>query len=284
MQRIIPTIARTVVSAMLLAGAAGGTARPGHASDGGPVDFPTGRPVELAVVIDPTTDWGQGVLNAVHMAVQGKSLNGAAFQVDIYDAPCNTGPTDVAANVAAAQNVLADSAILAVIGHGCSYAFAGMPAAYGGNGPCPTPVSPNGLAVYEAAGMPTINGSTTNRCLPGVGPTMFNSTAVADPRFNAWYAAVQRTPGDQLWRARYAAEFGASPTDYADLYYDATSVLVAAIRSSARPIVGGISIDRAAIASALRHTSGFPGATCAVDIDPATGYRVFQMPPRACTV
>jgi hypothetical protein len=37
-------------------------------------------------------------------------------------------------------------------------------------------------------------GSTTGDCLPSVGPSMFNRTAVADPNFDSWYSQVTALP------------------------------------------------------------------------------------------
>jgi ABC-type branched-subunit amino acid transport system substrate-binding protein len=81
---------------------------------------------------------------------------------------------------------------------------------------------------------------------------------------------VKALPSDVRWRARFAARVGSPPSDYADLYYDATDVLLAAIRE--RIGHGNLTVDRAALAEA--RTRGFRGVTCTVTLDPATGFRI----------
>jgi ABC-type branched-subunit amino acid transport system substrate-binding protein len=171
-----------------------------------------------------------------------------------------------------AESVVANPQTVAVIGHECSYAFSGG-AVLDDNGVCQTPATPNALAIYEAAGIPTVNGSATSPCLPEVGPTVFNRTAVDDTGFDTWYAAVKALPSDKLWTALYTLEFGAPPGDYADLYFDATTLLLARIFEVSRVSAGSLVIDRAALAQAIRHTTGFPGVTGSITLDPATGNR-----------
>jgi hypothetical protein len=102
---------------------------------------------------------------------------------------------------------------------------------------------------------------------------MFNRTAVDDTGFDAWYAAVQTLPSDKLWTAIYTLEFGSPPGQYADLYFDATTLLLARIYQVSRLSGGSLVIDRAALAQAIRHTTGFPGVTGPITLDPATGNR-----------
>jgi ABC-type branched-subunit amino acid transport system substrate-binding protein len=239
---------------------------------------PRGQPVEIALVLDRTADYAAGVENAVRMAVQSVgSIRGQAIQVDDYAAPCTGDISDVPANLATAQSIVANPRIVAVIGHPCSFSFAGVPSALA-PGPCPSPVGPNALALYESAGIPTINGSTTNRCLPPVGPTVLNETAVVDPDFDAWYKSVRSQIPDKLWSTLYTAEFRSPPPEYADLYFDATRLLLARMQQVAAVARAGagVSISDADLAAAIRHTVDFGGVTCAVTIDPATGNRVKQ--------
>jgi ABC-type branched-subunit amino acid transport system substrate-binding protein len=168
--------------------------------------------------------------------------------------------------------VVANPQTVAVIGHECSYAFSGG-AELDDNGVCLKPTTPNALAIYEAAGVPTINGSTTSPCLPGDGPTVFNRTTAADPGFVAWYASVKALPSDKVWTALYTLEFGAPPGDYADLYFDATTLLLERIFQVSRVSASSLVIDRTALAQAIRHTTGESGVTGPITLDPVTGNR-----------
>jgi ABC-type branched-subunit amino acid transport system substrate-binding protein len=246
------------------------------AATAGDVVVSRGQHVEIAVVLDRSTGVGApitpSIVNAIHMAAQlFPAIRGFRVQLDPYDAPCG-GDEAVAPDASVAQSVAANSQTVAVIGHECSYAFSGG-AVTDDNGVCLTPATPNALAIYEAAGVPTINGSTTSPCLPADGPSMFNRTAVDDTGFDNWYAAVQTLPSDRLWSAIYSLEFGAPPGLYADLYFDATTLVLARISQVSRLVGGSLVIDRAALAQAIRHTTGFPGVTGPITLDPATGNR-----------
>ena len=98
---------------------------------------------------------------------------------------------------------------------------------------------------------------------------------VPDPAFtDSWYPAVTALPSDLRWRSRFQARFGFAPSDFADLYFDATNVLLAALRETARSSHGRLVIDRSGLAAAVRHTRRFPGVTCTITMDPATGFRI----------
>jgi hypothetical protein len=235
------------------------------------VVVPGGRPLQIAVVLDHTLSLAPAIRNAVQMAVDASPLvAGFRVQLEDVDAPCGSGSDAAAANTAAAQSVVGDEQTVAVVGHACSSAFGALPMGQTG---CPSAGS-GALSVYESRGIVAINGSATSPCLPGLGPTVFDRTAVADPDFDAWYAAVQTLASDLRWQAAYRLRFGSAPTAFADLYYDATRLLLRRLGQVARLDGGNLVVDRAALAAAVRHTRAFPGVTCTVTIDPATGNRV----------
>jgi ABC-type branched-subunit amino acid transport system substrate-binding protein len=69
--------------------------------------------------------------------------------------------------------------------------------------------------------------------------------------------------------------FGSPAPTFADLYYDATSLLITDLRRVSHvDRTGSLIIDRAALATAVRSTRSFPGVTCTVTLDKATGNRV----------
>jgi ABC-type branched-subunit amino acid transport system substrate-binding protein len=246
------------------------------AAAAGPVVVSHGRQVEIAVVLDRGTGVGApltpSIVNAIQMATQlFHPIRGFRVQLEPYDAPCGDDEA-VAPNASVAQTVVANPQIVAVIGHECSYSFSGG-AELDDNGVCLTPTRPNALAIYESAGIPTIDGSTTSPCLPADGLTVFNRTAAADPGFDTWYASVKALPSDKLWTALYTLEFGAPPGDYADLYFDATTLLLERIFQVSRVSASSLVIDRAVLAEAIRNTTDFSGVTGSITLDPATGNR-----------
>ena len=233
-----------------------------------------GEPVQIAAVLDTSTGVGAaytpGIRNAIELAVQlSPAIRGFPVQVNgNFDGPCGDDSSVVIQNADTASSVVANAQNVAVIGHMCSYGFAAATLAG-----CPTPAPTTALSIYESHRVVTVNGSTTNPCLPSVGSTVFDGTAVPGSGFDDWYATVKSLPSDRLWAQLYALEFGAPPTDFADLYFDATRVLLARIQGVSRIVGRSLVINRAALASAVRDTSGFPGVTCTVTLD-SGGYRV----------
>jgi ABC-type branched-subunit amino acid transport system substrate-binding protein len=218
--------------------------------------------VQIVVAVDDTgfgAFFGPSSRAAVQMAVdRQRFIRGFPIRLTAFNAPCGGGtPASLAANASVATAVVSNAQNVAVVGHPCSAE------------------APAWLPIYATAGLVTINGSVTEPNVPSFGPTVFNDTAVADPAFTAsWYPAVKALPSDVRWRARFEARFGSPPTDFADLYYDAANVLLAAIRETARIDRGNLVIDRAALAAAVRRTRGFRGVTCTITLDRASGYRV----------
>ena len=266
---------RIVLAAFVAACAALAGLSAAFAGSGSQVVVRHGEPLQIAVALDQSTSIGAtftpSIRNAIQLAVQ---LHPAvrSFRIQLnegYDAPCGAAADVVALNAAAAIQVVSNQQNVAVIGHMCSYPFGAIA------DPCPSP-PPTGtaLAIYESSELATINGSTTSACLPIDGPTVFNATAVPDPAFNAWYAQVQTLPADRLWRLLYRLEFGAAPGDFADLYFDATNLLLARLAQVSTVVHGNLVVDRAALARAVRQTTNLPGVTCTVSLDPTTGYRI----------
>ena len=223
--------------------------------------IPKGQAVQLAVAVDGSgllSESGPSLRNAVQAAIERHpNVRGFPIQINALDATCGGGSAAaLAQNATVANSVVANAQNVAVIGHACSLE------------------APAWLPVYETAGLVTINGSTTGTFVPPLGPSVFNGTAVPEPSFAPWYAAVKVLPADVRWSNFFQARFGSSPADFADLYYDATTVLVAALQMSARVENDNLVIDRAALATALRQTRGFPGVTCSITFDPLTGSRV----------
>src|SRR6266849_4673812 len=233
------------------------------AASGGQVIVPRGQPVQIAVVLPftgPTAALGASALNAVQMALEKHSrIRGFDIQLNDIDGPC--GPGAVAANAAAASAVVSNPQNVAVIGHFCSAGFRVA------------------LQTYEAAGVVTMSGSANNPTLPTFGPNVFNSLAFApDSDFQLWYASIVTLPSDVFWQQRYQDEFGAPPEPFADLYYDAMSVMLDQIAAAATLDQGSLVIDRAALAQAVRTLAdspaeGFKGVTCSITLG-SDGFRV----------
>jgi ABC-type branched-subunit amino acid transport system substrate-binding protein len=104
---------------------------------------------------------------------------------------------------------------------------------------------------------------------------VFDRTTVDDDRFDSWYATVSQVPSDLAWRQSYALEFGVAPSAFADLYYDAASLLIRDLQQVSTVDVGGkLLVNRAALAHAVRNTTSYRGVSCTLTLDPSTGNRL----------
>ena len=227
------------------------------------VVVPRGQPVQVAFAADLsglTSGFAASLGNAVQMAVDAHpAIRGFPIQINLVDAPCG----DATADLTAATSVVANAQNVAVLGPFCSTADAVA------------------LPVFEAADLVTISGSTTNPSLPAVGPDVFNSVAVPDSccpyvdQFDPWYATVMTLPSDLAWQQAYAQKFGTAATAFADLHYDAASLLIRDLQNtSSIDGSGNLVINRTALAQAVRSTTKYQGVTCTITLEPTTGYRI----------
>jgi len=274
--RLLPLVLVVAVAASL------GSAHASAWKVTGVVRVPKGQPVQIAVVVDTRSpiigDLGRGISNAIQMAVGQRTIRGFPIQLNVFDVSALVGddPSAIADNTAAAQQIVSNAQNVAVLGHEASLTFGAVQPP---DGSCAAPTSDSALSIYESNGIVTINGSTTNPCLPPIGPTVFNSTAVPGDAFDAWYQSVQSLPSDAAWRFAYQSRFGIAATDFSDLYYDATNVLLDQLQSVAKIANGNLVIPISALAEAVRATTGFCGITGTLSLD-ATGYRIDS--PGAC--
>lgn len=227
------------------------------------VVVPRGRSIRIAYMPDltgATSTFAPTIGNAVAMGVAAHAaVRGFPIRIDAVDTPCG----DAGADLAAASSVVAGAQNVAVIGPFCSVADIVA------------------LPVFESADIVTVSGSTTDPSLPSLGPSVFNSLAVSDSccpyvdQFSPWYATVAKLPSDLAWAQAYTARFGTAPGQFADLYYDATSLLIRTLQKTSTVGSGGdLVINKAALARAVRNTTNYQGVTCEVALDAATGYRV----------
>lgn len=81
-------------------------------------------------------------------------------------------------------------------------------------------------------------------------------------------------PTDLAWQQRSTVEFGAPPSSFADLYYDAAGLLIRKLEKVARVEQHSLVVDRTALARAVRGTANYQDVSCGITLDPATGNRV----------
>ena len=250
----------------LAAGVFAGVAAGGHGKHAGvPHSSPAqvvisrGQPIQIAFTVDTTDvpDYSQSFLNAVRMAVGGHPrIKGFPIQLNTVETRCGQDPNVDADDTAAAQTIVGHVQNVAVLGNLCSFGF------------------PAALSVYQAAGLLALTGSASADWLPAA--QVLDRTVVSDgDGFARWYALVRNLPSDLAWQRDYLAAFDAAPMPYADLWFDATNLLIARLEQvSTWDRSGDLVIGRAALAAGVRGTVGFPGVTCAITLDPETGKRV----------
>jgi hypothetical protein len=221
------------------------------------VVVPQGQPIEVAFALDSGFGGTPSLANAIQMAVDHHGgVLGFPIRINGVNAPTCNNPNPVSAATTAAYRITSNLQNVAVLGQVCSHGFA------------------QALPIYQKAGMVVVSGSATNTALPAAGPAVFNRTIVDDNQIDAWYPLISQLPSDLAWRLDYTAEFGAPPGDFADLYYDAAGIVLGDIAAAAQlDAKGSLIVDRAALAVAVRHTTGYPGVTCSVTLD-SSGNRV----------
>jgi ABC-type branched-subunit amino acid transport system substrate-binding protein len=226
------------------------------------VVVPRGQPIQIAFAADSGFDGTPSLADAIQMAVDNHGgVLGFPIRVNAVNAPtCGSPPNAVSAATGAAYKITANLQNVAVLGQVCSFGFA------------------QALSIYQKAGMVVVSGSATNPALSAAGPTVFNRTIVDDNRVDDWYAVISQLPVDLAWRLDYTVEFGAPPSDYADLFYDAASIVLDDIAGASQiDAKGELIVNRAVLATAVRNTSAYPGVTCSVTID-STGDRTDDQP------
>jgi len=227
------------------------------------VVVPRGQPVEVAFATDLTgltSGFVASLENAVQMAVEAHpAIRGFPIQINVVNMPCG----DPTADLTAATSIIGNAQNVAVLGPFCSTADAVA------------------LPVFQTADLVTVSGSTTNPFLPPLGPDVFNSVDVSDSccpyvdLSDLWYATVVTLPSDLAWRQAYSLEFGTAPTAFADLYYDAASLLIRDLQNtSSIDVSGDLVINRSTLAEAVRNTTKYQGVTCTIALNPITGYRI----------
>jgi ABC-type branched-subunit amino acid transport system substrate-binding protein len=250
--------ARTCIVLTLVVASAAMAAESAAAPPTSRVIIPRGQRVQIAFANDLSgfaTAFGASFSKAVRMAIGlHPTIRGFRIKLNTYDATCG----DTAADVAAANAIVGNEQNVGVIGQICSTGFDAA------------------LPVYEGAGLVTISGSASRPDLATRGFSVFNRLTVADDAgFDTWYASVGALPVNLAWGLSYDDFFGASPTQFADLYYDAATLLIRAVRGASHiDRNGSLVIDRGALAAAVRSTRRFEGVTCTVTLEPQTGNRV----------
>ena len=255
MKRFRLSLVLAVVLAVTVSVSLGATRA--SAGKGDKVVVEPGKKVQIAL---PVSDefgaaFTEGIGNAVAMAVaMHPTIRGFPIQVNTVAAStCLNPPGDAAVATA----IVGNPQNTAVIGPFCSSA-----AHYS-------------LPIYEAAGVVTISGSATRDVLPTLAPTVFNRTVVEGFGQEAWFETVAGLSSVKDWY-QYHAGFPASvPTSELDAYYfDAATLLLDRLQQVSKVKDGNLVIDRKSLAEAVRKTADFPGVTCTITLDPATGNRI----------
>jgi len=142
-------------------------------------------------------------------------------------------------------------------------------------GPLCSPAAMGSLPVYQQAHLVSISGSATREDLTTLfGAGGFNRTVLNDGQMRDLGLSedhIDDLASVQGFYARYESQYGPLPAEIRPLMaytYDAAQVLLSAIEDAA--IVGengSVSIERSALADAVRSTQGFTGLTGSIAFD-----------------
>lgn len=229
------------------------------AGKGDKVVVEPGKKVQIAVPVSGEFGAGylEGIGNAVAMAVaMHPTVRGFPVQLNTTVSAACLDPTG---DKAVAEGIVSNTQNTGVIGPFCSSG-----ARYS-------------LPVYEAAGVVVISGSTQAVDLPAFAPTVFNRTLVEQPpgQPSGWFDTVSGLPSVKRWTEYHAAFPPAAATsEYDAFYFDAATLLLDRLQQVSTIKDGNLVIDRKELAKAVRQTTEFPGVTCTISFDPATGNRI----------
>lgn len=236
-------------------GMAEATEPPAESASEGVIVVEAGSAIEIAVqgpVSGQFAGYYSHMWNVAQMAVDDYGLVFGEFSVTLVqiDDRCEQ---DVGAT-AAEQLIMEHPQVVGVIGPLCSSA------------------AMSSLPIYQAESLVSVSGSTTRDILSalfGAGP--FNRTILSDGQLQHLGLSedyMEELASVQDFYTRYESQFGPLPSEIRHLMahtYDAASVLVNAIDQAAiLDEFGGMSIDRNALADAVRFTQGFSGLTGAI--------------------
>ena len=152
----------------------------------------------------------------------------------------------------AAQQIVADEHIVAVVGPVCSNGAIGA------------------LPALQAANVVMISGSATVPGLSVHGPSVFHRSLLDDDQADILgYPSqiyIEDLPAVQTWLADFAAWGGGlletGLNHFSPYQYDAMGVLLRALDLSSQTLNdGSLLIDREALRAAVRSTSNYPGVT-----------------------
>jgi hypothetical protein len=213
----------------------------------GSVTVSPGNPIEIALVTDQAWSVTQYITEALQMAMDDYgTIQGWNLQRNDYDGGCSFENGQTAAN-----EVVSNPQNVGVIGPDCSSSTAGA------------------LPVLDTAGVVMISHSSTGEDLPVAGPTVFNRVIVSDTAFVEWETKISRLPSVHTWEMEFESTYGYPPEVFTKYAYDATTLLLTHIDAvSTVDGSGNLVIDREALAVAVRGTSGFPGVTDEITLEP----------------
>lgn len=211
------------------------------------VIVPSGSPIEIAVALWSGFPNIGDLFTASQMAIDDYgAIKGFSFQRHEFDPGCNVPGTASAV----AGTIISNTQIVGVIGPLCSSAAANMG------------------TDFETAGVVMISPTATGVGIEANGPGVFNRVVAPDPSED-WISRQSALLSAKDWDAAYESAHGHTPSTFAKFTYDAMTLLLTRIdQVSALDASNNLVIDRAALAAAVRTTSGFPAVTGVIDLDP----------------
>jgi ABC-type branched-subunit amino acid transport system substrate-binding protein len=260
---IEPTVRPTLsgAAALTLAAPAGQTLPTAPPLATAPPAFATGpgqivlqQPYAIVIAYSgPQTGNGSVLFTPLQQAAQKAiedhgPVHGFGVNLVSFDDGCTE-----AGGAAAAQQIVADERLIAVLGPACTKAAQGA------------------LPVLENANVVMISGAATVPGLSFYGPGVFHRTLLDDDAVTLEAGQVSQIyitqlPAVQAWFNDFAAWGGQLLEEgfnhYSPYQYDAAGILLRALDQVAQlQADGSLVIDREALRSAVRGTSAYPGVT-----------------------
>jgi ABC-type branched-subunit amino acid transport system substrate-binding protein len=224
------------------------------AAAAGPGQLVLRQPFAIVIAYSgPQTGNGSVLFTPLQQAAQKAiedhgPVHGFGVNLVSFDDSCTE-----AGGAAAAQQIVADERLVAVLGPACTKAAQGA------------------LPVLENANVVMISGAATVPGLSSNGPGVFHRTLLDDDAVTLEAGQmsqiyITQLPAVQSWFTEFEAWGGQLLEEgfnhFSPYQYDATGILLRALdQTAALQADGSLVIDREALRAAVRSTSGYPGIT-----------------------
>jgi len=211
-----------------------------NAPQGDNVVVPPGDPIQIVFATCNGHSQYQDHLDAVQMAIDDYGpIDGFSVQRNDFLTLCDESS-----------------------GHNEAITITGNTQNVGTVGPFYSTSTAGAAPVFEGFNVVMISYASSREDLPTKGTNIFNRTIITDPIPDNWFERLNQQPSALTWREDFDSLYGREPDNFAILAYDATMIMLTGIDQVSSVDGGGnLVIPRTALATEIRTTISYPGAS-----------------------